>query len=177
MGQSNVRFMPVLTFQTLDSVSNLNAWGSSLMDSNDKIHQLRYRAIVDSPLYVALQRQDDDTAVQGGELLDISLTGARLAVESTFRFGERFQLHLESQDGELSTKVACRVQWIRDGRTNEECTIGCTFESELDSDVLDELVERAILERRESDRQHVADHSVIEAVLRNASPGTKVGAE
>ena len=120
------------------------------------VHNRRYRAVADSPLCVAVQRVDDKTPMRGCELLDISVTGVRLASTSTFRFGERFLLHLESEDLGLSTKVESCVQWIRSGRSESEWTLGCAFESELEAEVLEDLVDRGILERRVSDRQQVS---------------------
>ncbi len=106
----------------------------------------------DQAMPVAIQRPDDGEQPASGELMDITVSGARILSKVPLRFGEKFVLHLESSSVGLSTTISCDVQWIRAGSGQGEWIVGCLFESRLDADLLEVYVDSGLLERRESDR-------------------------
>ncbi len=125
------------------------------MEIGEPVQNLRYH-VIGGPFSVAVERRDEEAPMIRGELVDISASGVRLATTQPLRFGEDFVLHMESADLGLGTSITSCVQWIRPGRSEEGWLLGCTFEGELQPKILDELVERAILERRVSDRRDVS---------------------
>ena len=116
----------------------------------------RYRVMRGQVVPVAIQRPDDGQQPASGELMDITVSSARILSQVPLRFGEKFILHLESESVGLSTGISCNVQWIRAGSGKDEWILGCLFESHLETDLLEEYVECGLLERRESDRSNIS---------------------
>lgn len=105
---------------------------------------------------VAIQRPDEGEEPATGELMDITVSGARILSKVPLRFGEHFVLHLESESVGLSITISSEVQWIRGGSKEDEWIIGCLFESRLEPDLLEEYVDSGLMERRESDRRDIS---------------------
>ncbi len=59
--------------------------------------RMRYRVMPGQVMPVAIQRPDEGQQSASGELLDITVSGARILSQVPLRFGEKFVLHLESE--------------------------------------------------------------------------------
>jgi len=116
----------------------------------------RYRVMLGQVVPVAIQRPDEGEQSASGELVDITVSGARIRSQVPMRFGEKFVLHLESESVGLSITISCEVQWIRPGRNDDEWIVGSLFDSHIEADLLEEYVDIGLLERRESDRSDIS---------------------
>ena len=56
----------------------------------------RYRVMPGQVMPVAIQRPDEGQQPASAELMDITVSGARILSKVPLRFGEKFVLHLES---------------------------------------------------------------------------------
>ena len=124
--------------------------------SSDLILRKRYRTSAAQTVPIAIQRFANDQQSASGELVDISVTGARILSDTPLRFGEKLILHLESKPIGLSVSIGCQVQWIRGGSSEDKWTVGCLFEYHLENQILEEYVEDGLLERRQSDRYNIS---------------------
>jgi PilZ domain len=123
--------------------------------SSDLILRKRYRTAAAQVVPIAIQRFGKGQQPASGELVDISVSGARILSDTPLQFGEKLVLHLESKPIGLSVSIGCHVQWIRGGG-EDKWTVGCLFEYHLEKQVLEEYVEDGLLERRQSDRYNIS---------------------
>jgi hypothetical protein len=105
---------------------------------------------------VAIQRFANGQQRASGELVDISVLGARILSDTPLQFGEKLILHFESKSIDASISIRCQVQWIRSGKSEDNWTVGCLFEYHLEEKILEEFVNEGLLERRQSDRQYIS---------------------
>jgi PilZ domain len=124
--------------------------------SSDLILRKRYRIAAAQTVPIAIQRFGNGQKPASGELVDISVTGARIFSDTPLQFGEKLVLHLESKPIGLSVSIGCHVQWIRGGSSEDKWTVGCLFEYHLEKQVLEEYVDDGLLERRQSDRYTIS---------------------
>ena len=124
--------------------------------SSDLILRKRYRTAAAQTVPIAIQRFANDQQSASGELVDISVTGARILSDTPLQFGEKLILHLESKPIGLSVSIGCHVQWIRGGSSEDKSTVGCLFEYHLENQILEEYVEEGLLERRQADRYNIS---------------------
>ncbi len=135
-------------------VSTLSPEATDSNDSTDISRPRRYRVLPEHEVPVAIQRFEDEEPASG-ELIDISISGARLRSKAPLRFGESLVLHLESKGADLSITISCEVQWIR-GSQQDAWIVGCRFEHSLEGHLLEDYVEQGLLERRETDRFEIS---------------------
>lgn len=124
--------------------------------SSDFILRERYRVAADQTLPVAIQRFANGQHQASGELVDISVSGARILSDTPLQFGENIILHLESKLIGTGVSIGCQVQWVRGGSSEDEMTVACRFEDHLEKRVLKEYIDDGLLERRQSDRHHTS---------------------
>lgn len=124
--------------------------------SSDLILRKRYRTAAAQTVPIAIQRFGDVQQPASGELVDISVSGARILSDAPLQFGEKLVLHLESKPTGLCVSIGCHVQWIRGGGSEDKWTVGCLFDYHLEKQILEEYVEDGLLERRQSDRYNIS---------------------
>jgi hypothetical protein len=134
-------------------VSTLSPEVTDSNDATDISRSRRYRVLPEQSVPVAIQRFEEEEPASG-ELIDISVSGARIRSKAPLRFGETLVLHLESKASGLSITISCEVQWIR--ASQGEWIVGCRFEHNLEGHLLEDYVERGLLERRETDRFEIS---------------------
>ena len=122
----------------------------------------RYRIAAGQSVPVAIQRFDNGLEPASGELVDISVSGARILSDSLLQFGEKLILHLEMNSIGVSISIKCQVRWIRGGSSGYKWTVGCLFEYHLEKGLLEEYVDDGLLERRQSDRYNISLPAYIE---------------
>ena len=116
----------------------------------------RYQVAAGETVPVAIQRFAPGRPRASGELVDISVLGARILSDAPLHFGEKLILHFESKSIDASISIKCQVQWIRSGNSEDHWTMGCLFEYHLEENILEKFVNEGLLERRQSDRQYIS---------------------
>ena len=124
--------------------------------SSDLDLHKRYQIAAGETVPVAIQRFANGQQRASGELVDISVLGARILSDTPLQFGEKLILHFESKSIDASISIRCQVQWIRSGKSEDNWTVGCLFEYHLEEKILEEFVNEGLLERRQSDRQYIS---------------------
>jgi hypothetical protein len=94
-----------------------------------------------------------DSAVVPGELLDLSPGGAKVMLDSPFRFQQAVTLRLESPDLGLQLSMRARVCWIRP--SGQQWRLGCSFDPLLPPEQVDRLLANGVLERRRDERETI----------------------
>jgi hypothetical protein len=167
-----------------------------MVNNNDWVErEVRYRVTDDFSLPATVHRtgKSGDETIQA-DLLDMSRCGLKISVSTELAFQELVQVHVESDELGLNLTESARVRWIREEPATNSWTIGCDTEGEIHEDVLEDLVERGLLDRRDSSRRRVTGEALaqwelsenrVPVQLLNLSPGgfclasdqpTKVGA-
>ena len=82
-------------------VSILSPEATDSNEVTDISRPRRYRVLPDQTVPVAIQRFEEEEPASG-ELIDVSISGARLRSKAPLRFGETLVLHLESKAAGLS---------------------------------------------------------------------------
>ena len=86
--------------------------------TSDFVLRKRYRIAAGQTLPVSIQRSANGQQPASGELVDISVAGARILSDEPLQFGEKLVLHMEPKPIGVSISIGCQVQWIR-GDDNE----------------------------------------------------------
>lgn len=94
------------------------------------------------------------------ELLDISREGVKLALQTPLAFEEVFQLQLVNQVIGLELLETARVRWIREASESESLIVGCSIEDEIPDEILEDLIECGLLDRRQSARNKVTKAAI-----------------
>jgi hypothetical protein len=95
----------------------------------------------------------DDGITVPGELLDLSPGGARVLLDSPFRFQQAVTLRLESEELGLHLSLAARVCWIRPH--GAQWRLGCSFDPLLPREHVDRLLSNGVLDRRSAEREPI----------------------
>ncbi len=124
--------------------------------SSDFVLRKRYRVAAGQTLPVSIERSANGQQLASGELVDISVAGARIVSDEPLQFGEKLVLHMEPKPIGLSISIGCQVQWIRGDDSEDKWTAVCLFEYHLEKNILEEYADDGLLERRQSDRQNIS---------------------
>ena len=94
---------------------------------------------------------DVEDATLDATLVDVSEGGARLIVPKCLKFAELARLEVDVQGRGVMLDVATEVSFVRplDG---EEWLISCLFVTEVAADVLDDMANEGIIQRRRRER-------------------------
>lgn len=90
----------------------------------------------------------------GAELLDLSLTGARICVPIAIRTDEALHLRLKHHASKLDEAVSARVRWVRPGK-RRTWLAGCSFLSELSAETIDALAVLGCLDQDRFERSPI----------------------
>lgn len=88
-----------------------------------------------------------------GELIDLSPGGAKVLLDSPFRFQQAVTLRLESEELGLHLSLAARVCWIRS--SGAQWRLGCAFDPLLPREDVDRLLSNGVLDRRSAEREPI----------------------
>ncbi len=124
--------------------------------SSDFVLRKRYRVAASQTVPIAIQRFANGQQTASGELVDISVAGARILSDEPLQFGEKLVLHMEPKPIGVSISIGCQVQWIRGDDSEDKWTAVCLFEYYLEKKILEEYVDDGLLERRQSDRHNTS---------------------
>lgn len=124
--------------------------------SSDFVLRKRYRIAAGQTVPVAIQRLAKGQQPASGELVDISVAGARILSDAPLQFGEKLILHMEPKPTGVSISIGCQVQWIRGDNSEDKWTVVCLFEYDLEKKLLEEYADDGLLERRQSDRHNTS---------------------
>ncbi|MFV2069202.1 MAG: PilZ domain-containing protein [Pirellulales bacterium] len=103
---------------------------------------------------VAYQTKDGPELLDG-QLLDISRSGAKLAIPRGLPFGEKVDLHAVIPELDLDLTVGAVVSWNRQD-TDGRWLIGCRFDPGLSDATIDRMAHGGYLERRHSPRYPIS---------------------
>lgn len=114
----------------------------------------RYPVHVDEPLDVVVEAGDNRTETVKATLVDLSCGGAKLRVAERFSLDSKLTFRIESDGLKNSIEVAADICWTRIA-VGSEWWLGCSFNPRMPYELIRELAEVGIIERRESERQEI----------------------
>ena len=102
-------------------------------------------------------------------LLDMSRGGLKLSVPVELAIHEIVQLHIASEELQMNMEESAQIRWIRKDPDSDGWHVGCQIQTIIDEDVLEQLAERGLLDRRNSARQRVNCEALAQWELREDS--------
>jgi hypothetical protein len=122
--------------------------GSLLVNRREARFPLKREVAVD----VCLQQPDGQLARLSGRLLDISASGARVAVDSLPQVEGAVELRLASAELGFDLAVSAKIVWGR--QVGQGCfVLGCALQPPLPSEALEPFFARMLLDRRRGTRR------------------------
>lgn len=91
-------------------------------------------------------------AVCRGQLIDLSLSGAKLNLDALLVYGEEIVVELDIPQLAVSTAVTATVAWSKPTNSRYYWLAGCSFNEELPTEVLDLLAKGGAIDRRADPR-------------------------
>lgn len=98
---------------------------------------------------------DQECSPLGGQLVDLSPSGAKLYASTFLPAQREITLRLAAADAGIHLEVPATVCWSRPWKS-DRWEIGCLFERELPRDAVEKLAAAGCLERRSDERHLVA---------------------
>ena len=98
---------------------------------------------------VTLYPTSNPQNVVRGHLADISVSGAKAAVDGAVGFNERVVIRIECPDAGVDLSLYGWVSWISPGEANGGWIVGCTFEPELAGETMEEFFMKGLFNRSE----------------------------
>lgn len=89
------------------------------------------------------------------DLLDMSRCGLKLSIPTQLEVHEVIQLHLVNDELGLNLIESAQIRWVREKAETGTWDVGCEIQRGIDENVLEELAERGLLDRRDSARHNV----------------------
>ena len=124
-------------------------------DYRNRRQDPRYAVAAHRSLKVELHRWlDSGEETVPGELLDLSQGGAKIFVSSCLQFSEAIGMDMTIADDEIKIQVTGEVCWIRPVG-EQQWLVGCSFTPKISEQVIGQLAEAGLLERRCHTRRHV----------------------
>ena len=119
----------------------------------------RYLVIDHASLNVTVQASNITDAHLLAELLEISVSGAKVKTHQQIPRGEQISLKLSSDDLQGSLHVDATVCWVQLAGVGE-WFLGCSFQPQIPELVLDRFAKSGAFDRREDGRHEVAIESI-----------------
>lgn len=118
--------------------------------------EVRYRVSASVSLPATVHRTGEfGNETMQAELLDMSRSGLQLSVPTELAFEELVQVHVENDALGLNLTETAKVRWTRENAETKSWTVGCDILGEIQEDVLEDLIENGLLDRRYSRRRAV----------------------
>lgn len=114
----------------------------------------RYPVQVDEPIDVVVEAGDNRTETIKATLVDLSCGGAKLRVAERFLLDSKLTFRIEAEGLANSIEVAADICWTRIA-VGSEWWLGCAFTPRMPYELIRELAEVGVIERRESERQEI----------------------
>ena len=124
------------------------------MVRNKVEREARYPVQVEEPIDVVVEAGDNRTETVKATLVDLSCGGAKLRVSERFSLDSKLTFRIEADGLAKSIEVAADICWTRIA-VGSEWWLGCAFTPRMPYELIRELAEVGIIERRESERQEI----------------------
>ena len=125
----------------------------------ERRRQPRYAIATGTPDGVTIHCEvDANGEVLTGQLLDLSLSGAKIKLPCCLQFSQAVQLRIACTKLGISIDVASQVCFVRPD--DDEWQAGCSFATEISQDVIDALARASVIQRRRSPRHTTSIHGI-----------------
>lgn len=125
---------------------------SKLIDKLGERSEPRYRAYSDDVLACSVSvRSGDEEKTSIARVINLSQSGARLKIPIVVSVGQQIHIRFTVAETDFEVSADATIRWAQpaaDGQT----AFGCVLDESIDSQLLEELAEAGILERRQDER-------------------------